>query len=272
MNQTILPSKVIVIDDGSTDRTPEILERFRRHYPDVFKIFTMEDRGRDFRKIVNWYNLSLAYAKDHCNPSDFQFALADDIELPPDYCEYLIGKMQADPKLVVTSGRYDEPLVAPSGAGRMLRDKFLRKIGYHYPFNYSYESYPLFKALQLGFKIHVFNEMKFDHLRPLGSGHGFREFGRAMYCLGYHPLFVLFRCLHLLPKLKLIAVLMLADYLFAPFSSDNLINKQDEHFCKLVALQHKRMIRSFITRPILNLIYYTLVKLKIITPKKRRQE
>src|SRR5205807_911971 len=42
--QTLQPSSVIVVDDGSTDDTPDIIERYAAHWPELWMIRT-DPRG-----------------------------------------------------------------------------------------------------------------------------------------------------------------------------------------------------------------------------------
>jgi hypothetical protein len=56
-----------------------------------------------------------------------------------------------------------------------------------------YETYVLHLAEMQGFSNEVVMNAYFEHVRPLGKNHHFRQFGASMRTLGYHPLFVLAR-------------------------------------------------------------------------------
>ncbi|MCI4432436.1 MAG: hypothetical protein JHC41_02345 [Nitrosopumilus sp.] len=58
-----------------------------------------------------------------------------------------------------------------------------------------YESEILLRSLISNKKNFVCKEAKMIHTEKLGHGHNFEEFGRGMKSLGYHPLFVIGRCL-----------------------------------------------------------------------------
>jgi hypothetical protein len=58
-----------------------------------------------------------------------------------------------------------------------------------------FESAILYEANSCAFSTYVLNEARFEHIRPLGRVHKFREFGASMRTLGYHPLFAIARFL-----------------------------------------------------------------------------
>ncbi len=116
------------------------------------------------------------------------------------------------------------PDVTPRGSGRLIRSSFLRELGGYFPVFYGYETWILEKALQLGYRVRNFSDIRFEHSRGLGVAHGFRGWGPAMRCLGYHPLEVLHRCLRyvLLDRRVPVAYLVvLWDFMMSPFSRRN---------------------------------------------------
>jgi len=121
----------------------------------------------------------------------------DDCIYPRYYAEYIVEKMEENPELVVTSGDFEDakaPSLAPHGSGRFVEDSFLKSLGDKFPPFYGSESWVLEKALQRGYRVRCFHEVRYRHLRKLGSKHRFRSWGLAMACLGYHPLWALYRC------------------------------------------------------------------------------
>lgn len=74
----------------------------------------------------------------------------------------------------------------------MISMPFLKKLGMRFPIFYGYETWILYKALQMGCRINKFSEVLITHARPLGKVHGFSEWGVAMACADYHPLYVVF--------------------------------------------------------------------------------
>ena len=120
----------------------------------------------------------------------------DDCEYSPHYAEYILTHMNKNHRIVVASGDIEgfiHPDVTPRGSGRFIRNSFLDKVGGYFPPYYGYEGWILKKASHLGYSVKNYPDIQFRHLREMGEQHGFRDWGLAMKCLGYHPLEVLYR-------------------------------------------------------------------------------
>ena len=118
----------------------------------------------------------------------------DDCTYPERYTCELLARMRARPRLVVASGRPNatgshSQEHSPSGSGRMICCSFWRGIGGRYPICAGWETWLLFKAMEQGFEVELFDDLKYIHLRPRGTGHQFVYWGAAMGALGYYPLY-----------------------------------------------------------------------------------
>jgi len=51
VDQDPRPGRLIVVDDGSKDATPEILSEFERKYPAIIHVVTLPDHGYDIRRV-----------------------------------------------------------------------------------------------------------------------------------------------------------------------------------------------------------------------------
>ena len=195
-DQTVKPSLLCIVDDGSTDSTPQILSRLQGNESNT-KVITLADKGYDSRRIVHNWNVACDYVRSSGKEYDFLLISSDDVVLPKNYVQKLIEEMDKDPKLVVISGsrglEQSDYVSLPEGAGRLIRISFFKEIGYRHPPYYGYEPWILYKALQSGYNVRKLAELEYDHNRTFGVGHKFIEYGPAMRCLGYHPLFVLAR-------------------------------------------------------------------------------
>jgi glycosyltransferase involved in cell wall biosynthesis len=196
MRQSIEPSLVCVVDDGSTDSTSNLLSKLKDSYQNIH-IITLEDKGYDSRRIVHNWNIACDYVKKTGKECDYLLISSDDIVFPKEYVERLTQEMSTDPKLAVISGNrglaQSDFMSLPEGAGRLIRISFFNHVGYKHPPYYGYEPWILYKALQMGYDVRKLADLKYEHKRVFGVGHKFIEYGPAMRCLGYHPMFVLAR-------------------------------------------------------------------------------
>lgn len=104
VNQSIRPTKWVIVDDGSTDQTPDILREYQGNH-DWIEIVTRKDRGS---RSVGPGVIEAFYAGyETINPDDYEFLckLDLDLRLPPRYFEILMEKMAADRRIATCSGK-----------------------------------------------------------------------------------------------------------------------------------------------------------------------
>lgn len=196
MHQTIPPVNMCIVDDGSSDDTPIILEKLRREYPERVNVVTLQDEGYDIRRVVKNINIGVEAQKKEKIKSEYMLISGDDCVYPPHYAAYILVRMNRDHRIVIASGDIEgilHPDVTPRGSGRFVRTRFFHEIGGHFPLYYGYEGWIFQKALQLGYSIKNYPDIRYHHLREMGRQHRFKDWGLAMKCLGYHPLEVLYR-------------------------------------------------------------------------------
>ena len=104
IKQTLLPAKWVIVDDGSTDRTPQILAEYRAKH-DWIEVITRADRGK--RAVGPGVIEAFYQGYQSINPDDFDYLckLDLDLRLPPRYFETLVTRMEADPGLATCSGK-----------------------------------------------------------------------------------------------------------------------------------------------------------------------
>lgn len=190
LKQTIRPEIMIVIDDASTDRTPQILNDF----PEVRTIRLNHNLPKDFARVPKLINLGF---NQIAAPCDYVMISGDDCIFPARYVELLLSEFEHDPNLLIVSGSHMAQKIveeaSPHGAGRIMAYRFLGSI-LPFPESIGWESWVLFKALQKGGAIKRVPEVSFTHMRPYSSG-SVRTFGQSMYELGYPFWFVVARVL-----------------------------------------------------------------------------
>jgi glycosyltransferase involved in cell wall biosynthesis len=104
VSQSKLPSKWIIVDDGSTDETPAILQEYAARYSWI-QVVTRQDRGH---RSVGPGVIDAFYAGyKEINPADFEFMckLDLDLDLPPRYFEILMQRMLENPRIATCSGK-----------------------------------------------------------------------------------------------------------------------------------------------------------------------
>lgn len=192
-NQTLAPEYVIVVDDGSTDKTSEILSQTKQDWHSLH-VITHSDFGYDISRVVRNWNEAITYSRNNMLPhTTYHMIATDDTTYASEYAEQLIEFMDNNPEIAVASGNYTKYIPEkPHGAGRFVRNSFFEHThwGGLYPELMGYESAILYESERLGYSYSILTAAKFQHSRPLGKHHKFYEFGASMKTLGYHPLFV----------------------------------------------------------------------------------
>jgi biofilm PGA synthesis N-glycosyltransferase PgaC len=102
--QSVRPAEWVIVDDGSTDDTPNILAQYASKH-DWIRIVTRSDRGHRAvgpGVIDAFYS---GYETVDTDRFDFLCKLDLDLRLPPRYFEILMQRMNADPRIATSSGK-----------------------------------------------------------------------------------------------------------------------------------------------------------------------
>jgi len=206
--QTVPPALWIVIDDGSTDQTPAILEEYAAKLP-YLRVIRRSDRG--FRQLGSGVIDAFYAGFDTINPDDFDFLckLDMDLDLPPRYFESLIERMERDPRIGTCSGKPffrdrrgkrisemcgDETSV---GMTKFYRTACFRQIG-GFERALMWDGIDCHRCRMLGWIAVSWDEpgLSFEHLRPMGSSDrswwtGRVRHGAGQYFMGTGPLYML---------------------------------------------------------------------------------
>ncbi len=117
--QTVRPARWIIVDDGSTDGTPEILAAYAERFPWIEVIRRSETKTRSVGPgVVDAFYAGLATV----TVDDYEYVskLDLDLELPPRYFEILLDRMAADPRLGTCSGK---PYIRDTSTGKLCSER-----------------------------------------------------------------------------------------------------------------------------------------------------
>jgi glycosyltransferase involved in cell wall biosynthesis len=249
LRQTIKPRYIIVVDDGSTDNTHDILEGLKLKNDNIH-VITNPDLGYNIGRVVKNWNNAINLARDlNLEVTDYHMISTDDTHYEEFYTEKIMHDMDSDNRIAVSSGNYDNnSYTTPHGAGRFVRNSFFNNVLGRYPEKMGYESVILQMSLYHGFKNVVNNDARFSHTRQLGANHHFYEFGASMRTLGYHPLFVLGRFIQCFltgrPIGRIGAIRMLYYYLSYMPKQQGYDSMYDLEIRKAIRIRQKTRIKQ----------------------------
>jgi biofilm PGA synthesis N-glycosyltransferase PgaC len=206
-SQTILPREWIVVDDGSSDKTAEIVKRYAAMFP---WIHVVSRPNRGFRKSGGGVIEAFYGGFNNVNCADWEFIvkLDGDLTFSADYFEKCFEHFEREPKLGVGGGDiYHEfggtlkveanPKFHVRGATKIYRRACWEAIGGLWQAA-GWDTIDEVKANMLGWKSYSFPELRIIHHRLTGTAEGAVrdriKHGVACYVSGYHPLFLAASC------------------------------------------------------------------------------
>jgi len=204
--QTVRPMRWVIVDDGSTDRTPERVDAFSKSHDFITLIRREHGDDRTFASKAN----ALQNAYNSIADLDFQFIgnLDADIALPTDYYEGMLAEFARSPELGLAGGMihdvvdgrlicHTSSLNSVAGAVQLFRREVYEANGGYKPCRTGgIDTVAEVTTRMHGWRVQTFPEWVVRHHRVMGRAvHGTLEacwrVGRKDYMLGYHPLFYL---------------------------------------------------------------------------------
>jgi glycosyltransferase involved in cell wall biosynthesis len=206
--QTVLPSKWVIVSDGSTDATASIVDRYTGTYNWMELVNLPTHRDRSFAAKVYAFNAGLERVKN----LDYEVIgnLDSDLSFDADYCEFLLAKFKEDATLGVAGTIFREAGYSSAtdsfegqnhvaGGCQLFRRRCFEEIGGYIPNRAGgIDWIAVTTARMKGWKTRSFREKSFFHYRSLGTAErsllaSTFSYGEKDYYLGNHPLWEIFR-------------------------------------------------------------------------------
>lgn len=209
IKQTLRPTRWVIVDDGSSDRTWEIIETCCAQHPwiKLVRLPLRSERGAGSPVVQ-----AFLAGYDHVRAEEFDFIvkLDCDLRLPPTYFAQLLSRFESDETLGIASGVYLEehegvqrviemPAYHAAGACKVLRAQCYRDIG-GFVVSRGWDTVDEIRAQSKGWRTTHFADLPFDHLRPEGAARGSlytnRLHGEVYFLTGGPLEFFAFKVLH----------------------------------------------------------------------------
>ena len=209
-SQTVLPALWLIVDDGSTDRTAEIVQRYAQQHSFIRLVHHPKAGVRGpGSPVIRAFEYGRALIGDIAY--DFIVKLDCDLSFAPDYFEHLLTRFERVPRLGIASGVYLEtdargqwtqvemPGYHAFGASKVIRRRCFEEIG-GFPTAPGWDTVDEIRALDRGWATGHFTDLQVKHHKREGSGVGLLKtskiHGEIYYATGGDPLFFLFKTLH----------------------------------------------------------------------------
>ncbi len=233
--QTMQPLRWIIVSDGSTDGTDEIVEKYSSKCPWIVLVRTPVRSERHFG------GKARAFAVGYQHVQDLPYAIIGNVDadtsFEPDHIEYLLGQFDRNPELGVagtnyreragnTAAKYDYRFTNSedvSGLCQMFRRECFEQIGGYQPNPQGgIDLIASIKARMYGWQTRSFDGRVAVHHRQQGTADAKEllvEFhnGRKDFLFGGHPVWELSRAIYRLVKRPYIigGCLIVAGYYWA---------------------------------------------------------
>lgn len=220
VRQTVLPTRWVLVDDGSIDKTSEIVKRYLAAHPWMELIEMPRRSDRNFAGKAHAFSAGYELVKDL--PFDIIGNVDADISFESDFFEFLLSKFSQNPRLGVAGSVFTElgySSVEDSFAGRrhvsgpcqLFRKRCWEDIGGYFPHRSGGVDWMAVTTARMrGWETESFRERSYRHHRNMGTagrgriGSAFSS-GERDYYLGGHPIWEIFRVAYRCTKRPLVA-------------------------------------------------------------------
>jgi poly-beta-1,6-N-acetyl-D-glucosamine synthase len=213
--QTVPPLRWVIVNDGSTDNTGDLVRPYLSDHPWIVLVDRPVRKERHFAAKVHAFNAGQEKVSD----LNYEVIgnLDADVSLDPDHFEFLMNQFAKDPRLGVAGTIFREHgynsetdsfegEAHVSGQCQMFRRLCFEEIGGYKPNKAGgIDWMAVTHARMIGWKTRSFREKSFFHHRSMGTAERGRlassfSYGEKDYYLGGHPLWELFRVAYRMTK------------------------------------------------------------------------
>lgn len=262
--QMVRPLKWVVVSDGSTDGTDEIVERYAAEHPWIEFVRMPERRERHFAGKVHSFNAGYARVKEL--NFDIIGNLDADVSFDTEYFDFLLRKFAGTSRLGVAgtpfregSFQYDYRFVNiehVSGQIQLFRRECFEEIGGYMPIKTGgVDHVAVITARMKGWQTRTFLEKTYVHHRQMSSAKHSKfgipfDVGRNDYTHGSDLIWQVCRSIYQMtrPPLILGGFLCLTGYLWA------MVNREEKvvsaEFSQFRKVEDRRRLRDFCSKAI----------------------
>jgi poly-beta-1,6-N-acetyl-D-glucosamine synthase len=214
VSQTIRPVKWVIVSDGSTDGTDEIVKKYSADHEWIEFVRMPERRERHFAGKVQAFNTG--YARLIHLAYEIIGNLDADVSFEPDYFERLLVKFALNPRLgVAGTNRWEGSLMYDyrftniedvAGACQLFRRECYENIGGYKPMKSGgIDLIAVLTARMHGWETRSYTDRVLIHHRPTGTATNGKwmvnfNHGKTDYMFGGHPIWELFRASYRMTK------------------------------------------------------------------------
>lgn len=242
--QTVLPSKWVIVNDGSTDDTGVIAATYAARYDWIDVVNLPRTQERNFAAKVYAFRAG----QERLAGVDYRIIgnLDADVSLDADHFAFLMERFQEDPDLGVAGTIFREPGYCSgsdsfegqnyvSGQCQIFRRECFESIGGYQPSQAGgIDWIAVTTARMIGWKTRSFREKCFYHHRILGTANHSKlgksfAYGKKDYYMGGHPLWETVRCTYQLTKRPYLAggIMLFAGYFSALLGGEGRVVSDD---------------------------------------------
>lgn len=211
ISQTLRPKKWVIVSDGSTDLTEEIVKQYSEKYDFIQLLISRGELNRNTASKVYSINEGIKLLEN----LDYQYLgnIDADIEVESDYFERLLKRFMQNKNLGISGGwihelqnrkyreRFGNSKQSVPGSIQMFKRECFKMIGGYLPLKPGGEdSTAEVMARMYGWAVESFSDLRVLHKRITNIEKcnilltRYRE-GKEDYFLGNHPLFEMFKAL-----------------------------------------------------------------------------